>query len=84
MNKTQEELNQIKEEYKTVTTKLRDLSEEELKVVTGAGKSRTVVYCKNCGTTIVDIFNEHEIPVDVPDRPCYRCGSRDFGIKKIY
>ena len=29
MPKTKEELNQLKEEYKTLTTKLGDLSEEE-------------------------------------------------------
>lgn len=32
---TQEELNQLKEEYIALTTKLKELTEEELKQVTG-------------------------------------------------
>lgn len=35
MVKTQDELNQLKTEYETLTTKLQELSEDELKVVTG-------------------------------------------------
>lgn len=35
MAKTQEELKQLKEEYETLTTKLKELTEEELKQVTG-------------------------------------------------
>ena len=37
MPKTKEELNQLKEDYKTLTAKLEDLSEEELENVTGGG-----------------------------------------------
>lgn len=75
MDKTKEELN-------TQETELHELSEEESMMVTGASRNRTVVYCKNCGATITEIFNDHEVPVDVPGGPCYRCGSRDFGIKR--
>ena len=35
--KTKEELEKLKEDYKTLTTKLEDLSEEELENVTGGG-----------------------------------------------
>ena len=35
MTKTKEELNQLKEEYKTLTAKLKELTEDELNVVTG-------------------------------------------------
>ena len=35
MAKTQEELNQLKDEFETVTNKLKELSEDELGYVTG-------------------------------------------------
>ena len=35
MAKTQEELNALKEEYKNLTSKLNDLTSEELEMVTG-------------------------------------------------
>ena len=35
MGKTKEELNQLKAEYETLTTKLKELSDEELEKVTG-------------------------------------------------
>ena len=35
MAKTQEELNELKNEYELVTNKLQDLTEEEIKLVTG-------------------------------------------------
>ena len=35
MTKTKEELNKIKEEYETLTVKLKELTEDELKAVTG-------------------------------------------------
>ena len=35
MKKTQEELKQLKEEYEALNDKLKDLSDEELKQVTG-------------------------------------------------
>ena len=35
MAKTKEELNELKNEYETVTNKLNELSEDELKMVTG-------------------------------------------------
>ena len=36
--KTQEELKKIKKEYETLTTKLKELTEDELKMVTGGLK----------------------------------------------
>ncbi|MBQ0035700.1 MAG: bacteriocin [Firmicutes bacterium] len=35
MAKTKEELSQIKKEFETLTTKLKELSEDELKMITG-------------------------------------------------
>lgn len=35
--KTKEELNQLKEEYNALTAKLKELSDDELKQVTGGG-----------------------------------------------
>ena len=35
MAKTQEELNQLKNEYETLNNKLKELTDEELKQVTG-------------------------------------------------
>ena len=35
MTKTQEELNQLKDEYETLTNKLKELTEDELKQVVG-------------------------------------------------
>ena len=40
MAKTQEELNQLKIEYETFTTKLQKLSDDELKLVTGGADIR--------------------------------------------
>lgn len=37
MAKTKEELNQLKVEYETVTTKLQELTDDELKQVSGGG-----------------------------------------------
>lgn len=38
MAKTQEELEQLKQEYKTLTVKLKELTDEELEIVTGGVK----------------------------------------------
>lgn len=37
MAKTQEELKKLKEEYDSLTSKLKDLTEEELKQIAGGG-----------------------------------------------
>lgn len=39
MPKTKEELTQLKNEYESVTSKLKELTEDELKLVTGGGFS---------------------------------------------
>ena len=36
--KTKEELKELKEEYETLTTKLKELTEDELKMVTGGNE----------------------------------------------
>ena len=40
MAKTKEELNTLKTEYETVTNKLKELTEEELNIVTGGKYAR--------------------------------------------
>ena len=44
MTKTQEELNDLKQEYETLNNKLKELNEDELKFVTGG------VYKKDIGS----------------------------------
>ena len=44
--KTKEELNTLKEEFKTVNKKLAELTEEELAQVSGRGDD---IYCPKCG-----------------------------------
>ena len=43
MAKSQEELNQIKNEYENLTTELKELSEEELSVVAGGLEQETLL-----------------------------------------
>ena len=43
MAKTQEELNQIKNEYENLTTELKELSEEELSVVASGSEQETLL-----------------------------------------
>lgn len=42
MAKTKEELNKLKVEYETLTAKLKELSDDELKLVTGGDNSFVV------------------------------------------
>ena len=42
--KTKEELNAIREEIEALNDKLRELSEEELKQVTGGGSDRDIAF----------------------------------------
>lgn len=44
MAKTPEELNQLKTEYQTLTTKLQELTEEELNMVIGGHESTANLY----------------------------------------
>ena len=55
MAKTQEELNDLKNEYESVANKLQDLTEEELKLVTGGGINFYLTYFITgpCGYTKV-------------------------------
>ena len=39
MTKTLEELNELKKEYETLTAKLKEISDDELKIVTGGKKN---------------------------------------------
>ena len=47
MAKTQEELNELKQEYESLVTKLKELTEDELKLVTGGGYQHHIFW----GTT---------------------------------
>ncbi|MCQ2911634.1 MAG: hypothetical protein MJ244_05525 [Clostridia bacterium] len=49
MAKTKEELNNLKQELETLTTKLQELTEDELKLVTGGGHQHPMYW----GTTWV-------------------------------
>lgn len=49
MTKTQEELEEIKEEYKTLNTKLQELSEDELKTVVGGFGNSMHFFCVELG-----------------------------------
>ena len=44
MAKTQEELNQLKTEYETLNNKLNELTEDELKLVTGGANNKLFTY----------------------------------------
>lgn len=61
--KTKEELNEIKEQYEDLSKKIFDLTEEELKQVSGGGYGRptTEVFCKKCGHVVTSW------PVDPPN-----------------
>ena len=47
--KTKEELNALKEEVKAVNKKLAELTEEELKQVSGGDSGEEVKVCRKCG-----------------------------------
>ena len=40
MAKTQDEINTLKQEYENITTKLKELSEDELNMITGGGSDK--------------------------------------------
>ena len=84
--KTQEELNELKQEYESLTTKLKELTEDELIAVTGGSYSPPTpklleMYCVNCGDVIYT-FPDNQ----VPRRPevCTKCSARySFQIREI-
>ena len=47
--KTPEELNVLKEEIETLNKKLAELTEDELKQVTGGEGAVTMCWCPDCG-----------------------------------
>ena len=65
MAKTKEELNQLKTEYKSLTTKLQELTDDELETVTGGEENNAIyheIYCPECGyifsrTALVGAFS---------------------------
>lgn len=62
MAKTQEELKELKQEYETLTTKLKELTEDELLLVTGGTDFQFVIDEND------NIYNEHFYPKkDQPD-----------------
>ena len=73
--KSKEELKELKEEYKTVCKKLKELSEDELKQVAGGHIEYGLVYpypCPKCGGTMMCI---HDLELLVmTDIHCIYCG----------
>ena len=70
MPKTQEELNQLKKEFEALTTKLKELNEDELKQVTGGAsydnnKSRITAFHKgDCFINIKYPDDRYYVPYD--------------------
>lgn len=54
MAKTQEELNQLKNEYESLTNKLKELNEEELKLVTGGTYKKDIGSDKNAKVIFIE------------------------------
>lgn len=59
MAKTEEELNELQKEYKTLTSKLKELTEDELKVVTGG----TIGDWNNIEHSGINIFNQGQYSI---------------------
>ena len=73
MAKTKEELQALKDEYKTLTVKLQELTEDELKQVVGGtqentcprGKTEMDQECKNCSETSASGLHLHSYTCDL-------------------
>ena len=61
MTKTKEELNELKNEYETLNNKLKELSEDELSIVTG-GNNLFVPGYKGLACPITLPFGEDGVP----------------------
>ena len=73
--KSKEELKELKEEYKTVCKKLKELSEDELKQVAGGHIEYGLVYhspCPKCGGTMMCIHDLERLVIT--DIHCLYCG----------
>ena len=83
MAKTQEELNTLKTEYETLNNKLKELSEDELKLVTGGANNQLFTYYvgsegRVCGLEIqVGDYFTGDAPIDRREAIIYRLESRD-------
>ena len=78
MAKTQEELNALKEEVEALNKKLHELTEEELKQVSGGvsiGKMKKI-YCVECGY-VECTFPEGMVIGGMPDERCPQCGAEN-------
>ena len=78
--KTKEELNALKEEVETLNEKLAELTEEELKQVSGGlgpsiGKKKKL-YCVECGY-VERTFLEGTILTFASDVWCPQCGAKN-------
>ena len=76
--KTKEELNALKEEVEALNKKLHELTEEELKQVSGGvsiGKKKKL-YCVECGY-VKRTFLEGTILTFASDVWCPQCGAKN-------
>ena len=75
--KTKEELNKLKAEVETLNKKLAELSEDELKEVTGGvlrGPKMKKYYCTQCGY-VRETFSEGASIITVQAERCPQCGA---------
>ena len=80
MAKTQEELNVLKNEFESLSKKLAELTEEELKQVSGGlgpsnGKMKKL-YCVKCGYVKVTFEQGKQLMWDVT-KECPQCGAEN-------
>ena len=91
MAKSQEELDQIKNEYENLTTKLKELSEEELNVVTGGEVANIKILTR--GSTSVGLQTTTVEPSQPEKQYCQMiacqytkesCIKKNIGIDNFY
>ena len=65
--KTKEELNTLKEEYETLNSKLRELTEEELRQVTGGTQDPYDVFSKEFVSEPGTIYENHVYTIETEE-----------------
>ena len=72
MAKTQEELTQLKTEYETLNNKLKELSEDELKIVIGGSNEDNK---PNLNYSPISTVNKNKYKADTDMCRCNVCGN---------